>query len=259
MGTVRFEQHLAAISVAAHRLGEEAWAAGPDAAVPTCPGWSVRDLVAHQGMVHRWATAVVLGDSDAADSPDGFREEGLAESDPVEWLIEGSLELVEALEDAHANLKALVFLKDAPSARDFWARRQCHETTIHAFDALSAHLARMPSANDAEIDPPFAADGLDELLTGFLPRSKSRLRSDALVRIAVSPIDVDAAWLVAVSQEPAVTTRHTSDSGELATAKVRFSGTAAQLYLGLWNRGNEIVTTDEAMLTRWREVSRVEW
>lgn len=26
-----------------------------EAAVPTCPGWTVRDLVRHQGEVHRWA------------------------------------------------------------------------------------------------------------------------------------------------------------------------------------------------------------
>ena len=37
-------------------------ACGPDdlaARVRWCPGWSVRDLVAHTGAVHRWATEVL--------------------------------------------------------------------------------------------------------------------------------------------------------------------------------------------------------
>ena len=30
--------------------------AGPDDPVPSCPEWTVRDLVRHLGGVHRWAT-----------------------------------------------------------------------------------------------------------------------------------------------------------------------------------------------------------
>ena len=33
--------------------------AGPDAAVPSCPDWVVRNLVHHVGRVYRWATAFV--------------------------------------------------------------------------------------------------------------------------------------------------------------------------------------------------------
>lgn len=40
-------------------LAEAAETAGSDAEVPTCPGWRVRDLLRHTGMVHRWATAFV--------------------------------------------------------------------------------------------------------------------------------------------------------------------------------------------------------
>ena len=42
-------------------LRNNAAAAGLDAPVPTCPGWTVRDLVTHQGLIHRWATANVRG------------------------------------------------------------------------------------------------------------------------------------------------------------------------------------------------------
>ena len=38
-------------------LRANAGSAGLNAPVPTCAGWSVADLVAHTGQVHRWAAA----------------------------------------------------------------------------------------------------------------------------------------------------------------------------------------------------------
>ena len=40
--------------------------------------------------------------------------------------------------EAPVDLEAFVFLNDAPAPRQFWARRQCHETTIHAVDMSGA-------------------------------------------------------------------------------------------------------------------------
>ncbi len=44
-------------------MADAAGSTGPDAPVPSCPDWAVRDLVRHTGGVHRWATGVV------ADAP----------------------------------------------------------------------------------------------------------------------------------------------------------------------------------------------
>ena len=57
------------------------------------------------------------------------------------------------------------------------------------------------------------------------------------------------------------------DEGRMTTVRERadhadatFSGTAAQLYLGLWNRGDEVTATGRPdMLDRWRTVQRVRW
>ena len=70
--------------------------------------------------------------------------EGRAAADPVGWLLDGAAPLVDALQSAPDDLAAMTFLKEAPPARAFWARRQCHETTVHALDALSA-LAAPPA------------------------------------------------------------------------------------------------------------------
>src|SRR4051812_9663653 len=148
--------------------------AGPEAPVPTCPDWTVRDLVVHQGMVHRWAAALVHGENGV--DADAFEAEGRGVPDPLEWLRDGVIELAETLTRAPEDTEALVFLDDAPRPREFWARRQCHETTVHAVDALSAALGRHPAGSETWIETDVAVDGIDELLGGFLTRPRSRLR-----------------------------------------------------------------------------------
>jgi hypothetical protein len=145
-----------------------------------------------------------------------------------------------------------VFLADAPPPREFWARRQCHETTIHAVDALSAVLGRYPRAADTWIARDVALDGIDELLTGFLPRPMSRLRTDEPTTIAVLPDDADQRWLVAVSDQAPVTARGLGD--EEADVVVR--GSAVALYLTLWNRSDEVTAEG---LDLWAEGAQVTW
>lgn len=51
--------YAAAIRTDAATLASAAATAGPDAPVPTCPDWVVRDLVQHLGGVQRWATSII--------------------------------------------------------------------------------------------------------------------------------------------------------------------------------------------------------
>jgi uncharacterized protein (TIGR03083 family) len=223
--------------------------AGLSAAVPTCPGWTVRELVAHQGMVHRWAAANLRGRS--AD-PDQLERSGLAAPDPLEWLADGAIDLATAWAKAPVDVRTVVFLEDAPGPKQFWARRQCHETTIHAVDALSAVLGRYPRSADTWIGRDLALDGIDELLTGFVPRPRSRLRADEPITIAVLPDDADERWLVAVSPQAPVTARGLGDDD----ADVVLRGSAVALYLTLWKRSDEV--SDDS-LDLWAEGARVTW
>jgi uncharacterized protein (TIGR03083 family) len=222
--------------------------AGLDTQVPTAPEWTVRDLVVHQGMVHRWATGHILGkDSDT----DALQAEGMAAPDPVIWLHDGGLDLVRALQDAPADLEATVFLKNASDPRHFWARRQCHETTIHSVDAQSAQLGRFPEAADTEITRQIALDGIDELLNGFLTRSRSSLRSEKPLRLAIKPNDVRRSWLVHVSDDPPLVEQDSNGNADL-----ELEGPAEALYLALWNRTDEV--RGEAY-DFWRRTAHVSW
>lgn len=237
---------LRAAMVAFVRYADRAGLAAP---VPTCPDWTVRDLVAHQGMVHRWAAALVRGEWDV-DS-DAFEAAGRAEPDPLEWLRDGAVALAEALTRAPADLDALVFLHDAPAPREFWARRQCHETTVHAVDALAAALGRPPGAAETWIETDLAADGIDELLGGFLTRPRSRLRCEEDAVLVVDPDDVADWWEVELGPRPAVTTRH---RGAAEEGDWELDGSAVHLYLALWNR-----TPRPGLERDWRDRAAVTW
>ncbi|HEY9564597.1 MAG TPA: maleylpyruvate isomerase N-terminal domain-containing protein [Nocardioides sp.] len=218
--------------------------AGLRAGVPTTPDWTVRKLIAHQGMVHRWAAAIIRGEQ--AD-PDRLREQGQVSPEPLEWLTDGVIDLAAAITAAPEDLDVSVFLADAPPAKRFWARRQCHETTIHAVDALSAALGRLPRAADVWITDQVALDGIDELLTGFLPRPRSRLRSEDPLTIAVSPTGTEAGWELRVGADAPVAVRTSSPDGDIVLA-----GSPVALYLTLWNRSDEVevpATWQDAAIT----------
>lgn len=247
------DRHLDALVRAGAVLHEAARVAGPHAPVPTCPGWEVTDLVAHQGMVHRWAAAHLRGD--AEPDAEATQEEGRAAADPLGWFTKGLDALVETLATTPDDAEAMVFLKDAPPPRRFWARRQAHETTIHSVDALAARLGRWPAAAEVDLAPQVAADGIDELLTGFITRGRGRLSSAEPYSMTVRTQDTGHAWTVRVSDGPVVTT-----VGEAESPAAVVSGSAAQLYLSLWNRADEMTTQGRSdVIQQWRAQVRIRW
>ncbi|MFL6175916.1 MAG: maleylpyruvate isomerase family mycothiol-dependent enzyme [Ornithinibacter sp.] len=254
--TPTVEEHLAGLDAAVDRMAVWARSAGPDASVPTCPGWTVRDLVAHQGMVHRWATAVVRGEDPAGVDDAALEAEGRAAHDPVGWLLDGAAPLVDALSSAPDDLRVMTFLKQAPPARAFWARRQCHETTVHALDALSALDRRLLTADDVWLSDSVAADGVDELLVGFWQRRTKGPRSESSYAATVV-VTGGPSWQLDVTDQSPVTRRREPGDGIPAGART-VSGSARDLYLALWNRGG---TADDptGLLGEWREGGAISW
>jgi len=251
-----FGEHLDALVAATDRLASAAGSTWLGADVPTCPQWSLLDLVAHTGMVHRWATAAVLGDRETMGDAELIEEEGRTAPDPPAWFRAGAARLAAVLHEAPDDLDALVFLKDAPPAKRFWARRQCHETTIHALDALAARDGRTARADDAWFGAALALDGIDELLVGFWQRTKSSPHGDPGYAALVLPTDADVAWLLRIGPDPLVTTR--VEASAPAQADVVLSGSAVDLYLALWNRGGTVEDPAE-VLPSWRLQSPITW
>lgn len=244
--------HLESLAREGALLAAAARAAGPDAAVPTCPGWTVRDLVLHQGEVHRWATIVVR---EGLPKPSAVPADHLGplpdDEHLMEWFEEGRAQLLDALRAAPEDLAAFRFLADPPAgAATFWARRQAHETEMHRIDAESAAGALTP------IEPDRAADGIDELLTGFVPRPHMQLRADPPCTLTVELTDRPEAWHLAIGDGPVVTTRGA------APADCTVRGTANDVHLALWNRAPIDaleINGDASVLHRFREQVQISW
>ncbi|PWJ25795.1 uncharacterized protein (TIGR03083 family) [Branchiibius hedensis] len=228
-----------------------------DAISPTAPEWSVRQVVAHQGMVHRWATGVITGRIDISAGPevtDLIEAEGMNTPDPGGWLQRGSEALEWVLRGTAEDADIPFFLRNAGAPRDAWARRQAHETTIHWIDVYAARLGSAPDSSGLDIPAEFAADGVDELLRGFLPRSKSGMRTARDVVVAVHATDTGDTWTMRLGSAPPEFSTDAADNPDCT-----WHATAVQLYAGLWNRGDQIVQDGLDVLSVWRERAAVAW
>ncbi|MEU2280877.1 maleylpyruvate isomerase family mycothiol-dependent enzyme [Streptomyces sp. NPDC013178] len=231
-------------------LAAAAAVAGPDAKVPTCPDWQVRDLLRHTGTVHRWARSFIAEGHATPRPPEALPDlDGTA---LLDWFQEGHRRLVDTLSAAPPDVECWHFLP-APSPLAFWARRQAHETAVHRVDAESAR-GTAPEELAAAVSREFAADGVDELLLAFHARAKSRVRTETprVLRVRATDMD-DAVWTVRLSSEPPAAER-----GGAGDADCEVTGTVAQLHLALWNRlPFPSVIGDLALADLWHEKSAI--
>lgn len=246
--------HIDALRTEGERMVAAVAAADPDTAVPTCPDWTVRDLIRHTGAVHRWATGFVAG-GHTEPSRSGLDEvvgTWPDDDDLAGWLAQGCTDLEAALATASDDLECWTFLP-APSPRAMWARRQAHETAVHRVDAqLASGIPVTPCA------PVFAADGIDELLALFVPRRSSKLRADPPASLAVRCTDADAWWLLRMDADGVTTTASPSGAGHGAACTV--SGKAHDLYVALWNRtdaGDLAFEGDRSVLDQFSGAVRI--
>jgi uncharacterized protein (TIGR03083 family) len=239
---------IAAIREQGVLMADAAERSGPDAPVPTCPDWRVRDLVCHQGEVHRWAAAIVR---DAMPKPDVPQPSQPDDNDLVPWFRDGCAALVDVLEEADPALECFAFLP-APSPRAFWARRQAHETGIHRVDAERAAGSVTP------FSPDLAVDGIEEMLYGFASRSRSRLRSPEPRTLGLRTTDTSGSWIVHIGPDSVTVT---TDGGD-ADADCTVDAAASDLYMLLWNRADRTsasIAGDTSVLDLWQEKMQISW
>jgi uncharacterized protein (TIGR03083 family) len=126
----------------------------PDTAVPSCPGWTMRDLIEHTGIVHRHKAETVAGGWVDESPP---RPLGPVDGDLVGWFSDGLDDLLAVLSTADLAQPTYTWCDHDHSA-SWWVRRMAHETAVHRADAELA-AGRTP-----HLDPVLAADGVDEVL-----------------------------------------------------------------------------------------------
>ena len=169
------------------RFGDVARDAELEAPVPSCPGWSVRDLVVHLGGVHQWAAhAVVEGNPHLRPEPPA--DEG--RSGLTAWYRRHASHLVEVLTSTSTDAPAWTLDDRNPTAQ-FWMRRQVHETVMHTWDAENALGRPQP------LDPSLAWDGVLEVRDVIYPRQVRLGRVQPLsraIRLVGTDVSGDAVF-----------------------------------------------------------------
>jgi uncharacterized protein (TIGR03083 family) len=151
------EQYLDHAAAHARRTAEIAEGVGMDAPVPSCPGWALRDLLFHQGMVYRWIGEIVAR---KATERVPFREvpdRKMPEGGEAAWLLAGADRTVARLRETGPDLAVWGWAHGGGTR--WWGRRIAHESLVHRIDGELTVGVR------PEADPALAADNVDELLT----------------------------------------------------------------------------------------------
>ncbi|MPY92998.1 MAG: maleylpyruvate isomerase family mycothiol-dependent enzyme [Acidimicrobiia bacterium] len=120
--------------------------------VPGCPDWDVAGLIGHTGWIFNFVTANLRAGGERVSA----KSIAAAPSGPdvLPWFAEALGVLVTALDEVSPATEVHTFVGPRPAA--FWRRRMAQETTVHRWDAESAHTTPAP------VDAAMALDGIDE-------------------------------------------------------------------------------------------------
>jgi uncharacterized protein (TIGR03083 family) len=131
-------------------LAESAAAAGPDAAVPTAPKWTITDLVAHVGQTQNWVAEII--ERRITDPTRLPTEMAALPADPREWqvwLSESAQRVASACSDEALEAPVFNAAGDERFGTRFWMAGMLNEAVLHGFDAANA--ADRPAGIDAGI------------------------------------------------------------------------------------------------------------
>jgi len=198
--------------------------------VPTCPGWTLLQLLRHVGRGDRWAAQIIADRADASLDPRLVRDGRPPADVPggVRWLSESPRTLLAAVEAVGPDTEVSTFL--GPKAAAWWVRRRLHEATVHRADAAIALGA--PYELSAEL----AADGITEWLARLadeqsLGSPPSLPAGTSLALRAADPHLKDTTWTVRGTPQGVRWTGQPAASADLV-----LSAPAADLLLALVRR-----------------------
>lgn len=205
----------------------------PEAPVPTCPDWTLWDLVGHMGQAPRWMAGIVR--SGAAAVPPDPRDAEVP-ADWRGWLLAGADELLTAVAEVGADTPVWTVVGTRPAR--WWVRRALADLVVHTADAaLTAGVPfTVPETRAADI----ISEGLDVLTTPGL----ATFPGDREGTIALRPSTSDG-WLLTRAA-----TGHTWQPGT-GDADTTLSGSAQDLMLVLMRRqplDHVTVTGDRALV-----------
>jgi uncharacterized protein (TIGR03083 family) len=219
-------------AIASHSAGfaAAASAADLDAPVPSCPAWSVADLVYHLTEV-QWFWGTIVEERLCEPPPDERRPERAGPAELVPAFRAGADRLVRVLREARDEEPVWSW---APGRHDvgFVRRHQVQEAAVHHWDAENA------AGRGRTLETPLAVDAISEFLT-FSVSSESDPASPARPALAgtfaLSCTNAPVSWIISDGQVPG-TVAFARHDGLPAQDLPTISATASDLLLWLYHR-----------------------
>lgn len=242
-------RYCAAVEVEIARFNKIIDELDPAVPVPSCPDWTVADLVRHLGSTHRWVEHLVRHRAQQRVRPREVEiDQPNDEADRPAWLAAGANRLVASLRATDSDTP--VWTWGADQHVRFWSRRMLHETVIHRADAELA-LGR-----DVYVDPSTAVDGIEEFLTNLPYVRRGAEGVPELDRpgqtLHLHSTDTDGEWMITL-QEKGFSWERGHHKGTVAVR-----ATASDLLLLTYRRlrpgdGRCTVFGDHTLLASWLE------
>lgn len=193
------------------------------APVPTCEGWTVRDVLAHLGRVHRSVAEIV--ERRSTEIPPVEIPSAPGGEEVLEFFAEGATRMLLAL--GTLGPETPLYTWQGIDAGRFYFRRMAHELEIHRFDVESAFGEPGP------FDAGMAVDGIDEVYEVLLPFSARRWeRALPAGTLHLHRADGPGEWFV-TGADGSVRMTHEHAKGDAAVR-----GSASDLYRFVWHRGS---------------------
>ncbi len=195
--------------------------------VPSCPDWTVAQLVGHLGWVYQWVNSHVP--RGVTSRPERPPHEEPSDEAVFAWWDERYAELLATLDRLDAEQSAWNWAPQ-PKKAVFWHRRMAHETAIHRWDAQVATGLTEP------IETKLAVDGVAEVLDTWLPGGRRRGPADRSGLVQLVGSDVDHEWLIRIRGAGVSLLDTSTVIHEPHKIDAQAVGTASDLHLALWGR-----------------------
>jgi len=183
------------------RLAESAAAAGPHAAVPTTPEWTITGLVEHVGQTQHWVAEII--ERRITDPTQLPTQMAVLPTDPREWpawLSASAQRVASACADDALDAPVFNPAGDARPGARFWLTSLLNEAVVHGFDAANA--AGRPADIDADIAAALISNHLAMLTSPTWemqrPESAHAIRGtgQTLQWLATDAVNGAGAWFV---------------------------------------------------------------
>lgn len=231
--------YIEAIRNESARFAEATRLLPPGGPVPSCPDWTVADLIWHLAEVQGFWASIVEGP--LLDPELVERTDRPADADLPQFFTQQSSRLQAALTSHHPDKECWSWHHSGHSVG--WVlRRQAHEALIHRADA------ELASGDEIIIDTALAADGVDEALAVIISSEGlpqwARFEPDGSTAL-LQATDVDRRWAVSLGRLHGTSPNSGETFDDPAIKLIpaaqhpasRIRGTSPDLDLWLWGRG----------------------